>query len=211
MNKKIIASLLAAFISSSLTYPVYANTDESYIYEIPTTVEDMLEQENTFQTSLTEQEFVTSLEEQGFSVRKEKTIQFYSVESTNTYYTIEKPLTTLACPRGVGTVPGTHYINAVYSTINGWNYFVSFNGSGVALATSNYTKESENSNILSIDYGGQGVTWITTLQYEYSVSNSIAVNVGWGVFGGSAGIGNTIHYRTGLVTEQSSFHFPLMG
>lgn len=54
MNKKILPSLLTAFISSSMAYPVYANTDESYIYEIQTTVEDMLEQENTFQTSLTE-------------------------------------------------------------------------------------------------------------------------------------------------------------
>lgn len=211
---KLIKALLTLSIAFSvMPYSVKANDNpnDSISYSAPATVEELKQQENTVQTSLSEKDFVKALEDQGFTVKKEKTVRYYRSVATDTYYTIQKPLTTLACPRGVGTVPGNHYINTIYRTVNGWNYFVSFNGSGVALSTSNYTKESENSMVVSTNYGGQGVTWRTTLQYVYGVSNSISVNAGWNFFGGSAGVGNTIYYRTGLVTEESSFNFPLMG
>lgn len=159
---------------------------------------------NTYETSLTEEEFVKCLKDQGFIVEKKGSTQTRAAVAA-TGYIVKKPLTRNSAPANGGKVPGNHFIKTTYKTVNGWNYFVSFEYAGVELSSSSYGKENENSTWTQT-HGGQGVTWETTLQYTYTTSKGISVSTGW--FGGS--VGSSYIYRTNLVTEKSSFNFPIM-
>lgn len=168
-------------------------------------VEALKNDPNTYETTFTEEQFVESLEKQGFIVEKKRTdVKTRGLERAS-YYTVKKPLKQNAAPLNSGKVPGNHFIDTTFKTVNGWKYFVTFNGAGIELLSSPYGKENQSSTWEQRN-GGQGVYWRTLVQYTYSSSHSISLSGGWF----SVGAGSTYVYRTNLVTEESTFNFPIM-
>ena len=202
LMKKVSILFFCMFLITGLNL-VYAPAISAYTEE--DTIELLLNEPNTVQTSLTEKQFVESLEKQGFTVeKKEATVREVGLQRA-TNYIIRKPLTQNAAPKGEGKVPGNHYIDATYKTTNGWNYFVTFKTAGIELKSSNYNKENDHST-WEQRYGGQGVYWRTTVQYTYTSSKSISISAGWI----GASVGGSYIYRTSLVEEESTFNFPIM-
>lgn len=208
--KKLLATIVSIFLIVGGSCPVFAEEKEDLlILNAPTSqiaMQRLNDDPDTVKTSLTEEEFVKELKNQGYQVKKIQSIQAYDGEARASTYKVSRPLTRNGAPSGSGAIPGNHYFIATYNTFSGWNYFVQFISAGVELMSSSYGKESEQSSY-NWTYGGQGVTWYTTLQYTYTTSQNISLSGGWF----SVGAGSSYIYRTSIVTESNSFNFPIVG
>lgn len=165
-SSMVMKKVLSVFISFTIAYVFCLSSysisaDEKInVFNAPTekiAMEILSKDEDTYKTSLTENEFVQELNKQGFSVEKKVTRKAYDGKAKATGYIIRKPLRRNAARKNSGYIPGNHYVITTYSSFNGWNYFVSFIGAGVELKSSPYGKESEDSDIQQT-HGGQGVS-----------------------------------------------------